>query len=56
MIKSFSYKITEFMASDDTLAQKLNKEVKVLCWVMTSPDNHQLKVIFSIVIFNYFNL
>lgn len=29
----------------DIEAQKLAQEVKVLCWIMTSPKNHQKKAI-----------
>ena len=28
-----------------TLADKLFKEVRVLCWIMTSPENHQNKAV-----------
>ena len=30
---------------EDKLAEDLAEKVKVLCWVMTGPDNHQAKVI-----------
>jgi hypothetical protein len=29
----------------DLVAQKLAKEVKVLCWIMTNPTNHEKKAI-----------
>lgn len=30
---------------DETVAEKLYKEVRVLCWIMTNPDNHKTKAI-----------
>ena len=30
--------------SEDKLAAELAEKVKVLCWVMTGPTNHQAKV------------
>lgn len=31
---------------NETLADKLFNEVKILCWIMTSPDNHKNKAIY----------
>ena len=30
---------------EDEVARKLAGEVRVLCWIMTAPENHQKKVI-----------
>lgn len=37
--------IAECKLYNDSLSQKLFKEVKLLCWVMTSPETHQSKAI-----------
>lgn len=34
-----------FVEIDDTLARQLKNEVRLLCWVMTCPDNHETKAI-----------
>ncbi|KAF4526494.1 hypothetical protein B566_EDAN013782 [Ephemera danica] len=33
----------EFHQGEDEVARKLSRQVRVLCWVMTSPNNHQKK-------------
>ena len=30
--------------NEDVVAQELSKNVRILCWVMTGPENHQSKV------------
>jgi len=32
-------------ADDDTIAESLRKTVRVLCWVMTTPDNHMSRAV-----------
>jgi len=32
-------------ADDDTIAESLRRSVRVLCWVMTTPDNHMSKAV-----------
>ena len=41
----FHSKKEEAHKGEDKLAVELAEKVKVLCWVMTGPDNHQAKVI-----------
>ena len=33
-----------FHKDEDGIARELAEKVKVLCWVMTQPDNHKSKV------------
>lgn len=33
----------EFHKGEDKVAQEMAKKVRVLCWVMTGPANHQTK-------------
>ena len=40
----FHSKEEEAHRGEDKLAVELAKKVKVLCWVMTGPKNHQAKV------------
>ena len=40
----FHSKEEEAHKDEDKLAAELAEKVKVLCWVMTGPDNHQAKV------------
>ena len=40
----FHSKEEETHQGEDKLAAELAEKVKVLCWVMTGPDNHQAKV------------
>ena len=35
----------EAHAGEDIEAQKLAKEVRVLCWIMTNPANHEKKAV-----------
>jgi len=32
-------------ADDDTIAESLRRSVRVLCWVMTTPDNHMSRAV-----------
>ena len=32
-------------ADDDTVAKALQQNVRVLCWVMTTPDNHMSRAV-----------
>ena len=34
----------EVHQGEDQVAQQLAREVRVLCWVMTNPENHKTKV------------
>ena len=40
----FHSKEEEAHKGEDKLAVELAEKVKVLCWVMTGPTNHQAKV------------
>lgn len=46
-VKSEKYlnKNTNLSLYNDELAEELFSKVKLLCWVMTSPENHQTKAI-----------
>ena len=47
-IKSIETPVNEVSQKEifnETLAEKLYKEVRILCWIMTSPENHKLKAI-----------
>lgn len=37
------FRAKEFVEIDDSLARQLKKEVRLVCWVMTNPENHETK-------------
>lgn len=37
---------TSLSLYNDTLADKLFNEVRILCWIMTTPENHKTKAIY----------
>ncbi len=46
IIKKYSDKILRFsIAGEDEVARELKEKVRVLCWVMTGPKNHDKKAI-----------
>ena len=40
----FHNKSESFHEDDDVVARKMAEKVRVLCWVMTQPENHKSKV------------
>lgn len=46
--KKFKFKETKFLGNDlydQSLANDMHKNVRVLCWILTMPENHKTKAI-----------
>jgi len=43
-LESCAY-ICSFISDDEEVAKQLQNEVRILCWVMTSPDNLDKKAV-----------